>query len=53
MVDGIVASEFSKDPYPEERELDYKKYSMALERMKAMKILEYGRFGRRTLTRHT
>jgi len=38
VVDGIIASPFSKDSHPEERELDYNKYRMELERMKASKI---------------
>jgi len=43
VVNGIVASAFSKDSHPEERELDYKKYSMELERMKSSKFAHLSR----------
>jgi len=45
VVNGIVASAFSKESRPREleRELDYKKYSMELERMKSSKFAHLSR----------
>jgi len=38
VVDGVVASPFSKDSHPEKPELDYEKYRMELERTRERKL---------------